>query len=165
MTKFDTAMALLRISTGLSIAYHGYNKIFSPSGLSGTAGWFNSIGMRFPQLQAKTAAFSEIACGLLLVVGLFTVPAAAILVALMLVAIVTVHWKVGYFIFLPNGGWEYCASLVIIGSVLGLCGAGSFSLDNALNVPDMTGPWSLIGGSVAALCHLALTYRPTQTNQ
>lgn len=164
MNKFDVAMTILRSSTGLSIAYHGYNKVFGPGGLQGTSGWFGSIGMKYPSVQAKIAAFSEMMCGLLLVVGLFTIPAAAVLVALMLVAIVTVHWKVGYFIFLPNGGWEYCATLVTIGTVLGFCGGGSFSLDHAFHVPNMTGPWSLIAGAIATLCHLTLTYRPVKSN-
>ena len=31
----------------------------------------------------------------------------------MTVAIVVAHWKVGFFIFKPNQGWEYCASIAV----------------------------------------------------
>ncbi len=164
MTKMDFALAILRIATGASIAYHGYNKVWGAGGLAGTASWFAGIGMKFPQMQARVAAFTEIGAGLLLVFGLFTVPASAALIALMIVAIVTVHWKVGYFIFLPNGGWEYCASLVITGTVIGLLGAGSISLDDQIGMADMTGGWAVLFGVGAAVCHLTLTYRPLHNN-
>lgn len=163
MTKMDLALALLRITTGASLAYHGYNKVKGAGGLQGTASWFASIGMKFPQLQARLAASTEIIAGILLVFGLFTIPASAALIALMIVAIVTVHWKVGYFIFLPNGGWEYCACLAVIGSVIGLMGPGSFSIDDVVGIADMTGGWAVLIGVVAAVCHLTLTFRRPQT--
>ena len=39
---------------------------------------------------------------------------AAGVIGIMVVAIVVAHAKVGFFVFLPNQGWEYCATIAII---------------------------------------------------
>lgn len=158
MERIDYALLFLRISFGLSMAYHGYNKI--SSGISGTAGWFSSIGMKWPKMQARVAATTEVVAGVLFAAGLFTSIAAMAMVALMVVAIITVHWKVGYFIFLPNGGWEYCASIAIASISVGIAGPGQMSLDHAWGISNSLG-WMIASlGIVLALCHLALSYRP-----
>lgn len=162
MTKFDYALLLLRVSFGLSMAYHGINKLRG-NGLAGTASWFDSLGMKWPRQQAITASTGEILSGLLLALGLFTPIACAIFVALMLVAIWTVHWKVGYFIFLPNGGWEYCASIIVVATAISLVGPGAISIDNAIDIPISWGAWATPVGILATMCHLALSYRPKKT--
>ena len=86
MTAFSVGLLILRVVLGLTMAAHGYNKFFGSGGIAGTAGWFDSIGMRPGALHARLAATTEIAAGLLLAVGLFTPLAAAAFVALMLVA-------------------------------------------------------------------------------
>ena len=40
------------------------------------------------------------------------------MIGVMIVAIVVEHWKVGFFIFKPNQGWEYCASIAIAAFVI-----------------------------------------------
>ena len=50
VNQFDLGLLVLRAVFGLFLAYHGYNKFFGPGGLTGTAGWFGSIGMRWPTL-------------------------------------------------------------------------------------------------------------------
>jgi putative oxidoreductase len=159
MTKFDVALLLLRVSFGLSMAYHGLNKVRG-NGLSGTATWFESIGMKRPRAQAVAAASTEIIGGLLLLFGLATPLACVMFVSLMIVAIWTVHWKVGYFIFLPNGGWEYCASIAAVATAIGLLGPGEISLDASLGISDSWGVFALPIGIIFAVCHVALTYRP-----
>ena len=163
MNNPDLALLILRVSFGLSMAFHGYNKFSGSSGISGTGGWFFSLGMRWPSLQAKTAATTEIVAGLLVASGLLLWPSSVAFIALMTVAIVTVHWRVGYFIFLPNGGWEYCAAIMSVATVLGMLGGGSYSLDHQLNIDVNYGLWVLPAGILLALCHLAISYRPTQT--
>ena len=103
---------------------HGYNKFFGPSGLKGTAGWFDSIGMRWPSWQARLAATTEVASGLLLAVGFLTPLAAAGMIGVMTVAIVVAHAKVGFFIFKPGQGWEYCASIAVAAWVIATVGPG-----------------------------------------
>lgn len=162
MDKFDLAILLLRLSLGASIAAHGLNKVLSPSGITGTAGWFSSIGMKWPLTQARLAAGSEVVAGAFLCAGLFTSFSCMVIISLMVVAIVTVHLKVGYFIFLPNGGWEYCASIIAVSASLAIAGPGSASLDSAWNLPTLPAIASLILGIVFPLCHLALSFRPSK---
>ena len=51
--QFNFGVLVLRLVFGLFLAYHGYNKVFGGGGLAGTARWFGSIGMRWPQWQAR----------------------------------------------------------------------------------------------------------------
>ena len=161
--RLDVALLLLRIFFGLSLAYHGLNKVTGPSGLGGTAGWFGSIGMRWPRWQARLAAATEIGAGVLFAAGLLTSVAASGIVGVMFVAIVVAHWKVGFFVFKPGQGWEYCASIAVTAVAVGTVGAGRWSLDRVLGL-QVTGWWGLsiaagLGVGAAAL-QLAVSYRP-----
>jgi putative oxidoreductase len=160
MHKIDVTMAILRVSVGASIAYHGINKAKS---IAGTTSWFASIGMRRPKLQARVAAITEISAGVTLAAGLATPLACIAVISLMTVAIITVHARVGYFIFLPNGGWEYCASIIAVSSAVAITGSGSWSLDHLWNIDQSIGIYALPLGVVFALCHLALCWRPRNT--
>lgn len=162
MTSIDFGLLIIRVFLGVSLAYHGYNKIFGGGGIAGTAGWFASLGMKAPKLQARGAAFTEIVAGLLFAVGLFTPLAASAIIGLMVVAIVTVHWKVGFFIFLPNGGWEYCASILVTAWGVACVGAGDTSLDSAwsINFGDNWAAATPAVGVGGAVLHLLAFYRP-----
>lgn len=160
MDKYDLALLIVRIGFGLSMMAHGWNKFYSASGIDGTTGWFSSIGMKWPAVQSRVAATSELAAGSMMAAGLFTTVSSAVFISLMVVAIVTVHWRVGYFIFLPNGGWEYCASIIVVASAVAVAGPGSASLDHLWNIPSLPPVAALALGIVAPVCHLALSYRP-----
>lgn len=73
---------VLRVTFGLAMAAHGYTKFVGKGGLAGTAGWFDSIGMRAGMLHARVAATTEMAAGLGLAVGLGSPIPAVGLVAL-----------------------------------------------------------------------------------
>lgn len=161
MSRLDTVSLLLRLPFGIFMALHGLNKV-RHNGLDGTANWFKSIGMKWPRTQARLAAGTEIGAGVLLAAGLLTSLACVAFVALMIVAIATVHWKVGFFIFLPNGGWEYCASIAIVATAIGLLGPMKYSLDHALSFSLDLGVWVPPMGIGIAMCHLLLSYRPTR---
>lgn len=160
MQKVDFGILILRIAFGVSMMCHGWNKLFSPSGLKGTAGWFSAIGMKWPKLQARVACGTELLAGALLAIGLLTGPSATTFIALMIVAIITVHARVGYFIFLPNGGWEYCASIIAVSTAISVMGPGKYSLDHAWGLTSDLSVWALPVGVLAALCHVAISYRP-----
>lgn len=85
------------------------------------------------------------------------------MISLMVVAIVTVHLKVGYFIFLPNGGWEYCAAIACVGAALAIAGPGAISLDRALSWEHASGASWIAVGVVGAVCHLSVCWRPVST--
>lgn len=163
MPQFDLALLLLRVVFGVFLAYHGYNKVFGGGGLAGTAKWFGAIGMKWPLWQARLAATTEMVAGLLFAAGLITPLAGAGVIGLMVVAIVVAHWKVGFFIFKPNQGWEYCASIAVVAFAVSMVGGGRWSLDNALDI-EFSGWWgAAIAGGLGiggALGQLALSYRP-----
>lgn len=160
MDNIDAGLLLVRVVFGLFLAWHGVNKI--RNGLGGTANWFGSVGMKWPSLQARAAATSEIAGGAMFAAGLLTPLAAASIIGVMVVAIVTVHWRVGFFIFLPNGGWEYCASIAVVAAAVSITGPGSASLDSALGIPQSTvaGVAGIVLGLGGGVVHLLASYRP-----
>jgi putative oxidoreductase len=125
----NLAMLILRVFLGGMIFAHGLRKVVHGGKLTGTAGWFESIGMRFGRLNAFMAATTEMGVGVLLVGGFLTPLAAAGLVALMTVAIVTVHRFNGFWVFTKGQGVEYCASVIASALVVGTFGGGKYSLD------------------------------------
>ena len=44
--EIDLALTILRVSLGLTLAAHGYNKFFKGGKIEGTGRWFDSMGMR-----------------------------------------------------------------------------------------------------------------------
>ena len=109
------------------MAMHGMNKFVGSGGIAGVAQWFDGIGMRPGRPNAIVAATTETAAGVALAVGLCTPVAAAAFVALMLVAVYTVHRHNGF--FETTNGWEY--NLVLAGSTaaVALMGPGKYSVD------------------------------------
>ena len=166
-TAFDVGVLILRVVLGLTMAAHGYNKFFGKGGLSGTAGWFDSMGMKPGMFHARVAATTEMAAGLGLAVGLLTPVAAAGFVALMLVAAWTVHKDNGFFIV--KEGWEYNLVLAVSAVAVATIGAGKLSLDYLLfggtGFYDLLhGWWGLVIAAVLGLAggigQLVIFYRP-----
>ncbi|HEV7420977.1 MAG TPA: DoxX family protein [Mycobacterium sp.] len=167
MTAYDFGILLLRVVLGLTMAAHGYNKFFGPGGLSGTAGWFDSMGMKPGIFHARIAATTEMASGLGLAVGLLTPIPAAGFVALMFVAAWTVHRHNGFFIV--NEGWEYNLVLAVSAVAIATVGAGKLSLDYALFHTTgfydyLHGWWGLLIAVVLGLAggigQVAIFFRP-----
>ena len=165
--QLNLGLLILRTCLGLFLAYHGYNKVFGGGGLDGTAKWFGSMGMKWPVVQARLAAATEIGAGIMLALGLLTPLAAAGVIGVMVVAIITCHWKVGFFVFLPNQGWEYCGTILLGALAVGIIGPGEWSLDHAIDL-GLDG-WmplliSVVAGIGGGLLQLAVCYRPTKTS-
>lgn len=143
----DLALLLLRLVIGLLFVGHGSQKLFGAfggSGLKGTADAFDAIGLRPGHLHARAAGASELAGGALLALGLATPVGAAMVIAVMVAAVLTVHLPKG--IWNANGGYEL--NLVMVASAVALAGVGpgEWSLDNALGID-----WSSTGWALAAL--------------
>ena len=159
--ELNLGLFLLRIVVGPVFAFHGYAKIFRGGRLKGTAGWFDSMGMRPGHMHARLAAGGELTTGVCIALGLLTPFAGLGLVALMSVAFWTVHKGNGLLVF--QDGWEYNLVLGAIGATLGVIGAGEWSLDNAIGF-DLNGGWGLaisLGGGIAAAAGLlAVFHRP-----
>ena len=163
----DLALLLLRCGVGAVMLAHGVNHV-RPN-IDGTARWFGSMGMRPPRLHAWLASITEIAGGVLLIVGLLTPFAAAGVVGVMFVAWAINHRGNGFFIFRPGEGWEYVMTLGIVGAALGALGPGSWSLDEAFDIrDDLSGTAGLaiaaIGGVGGAVALLAVSWRPPESS-
>jgi putative oxidoreductase len=170
VTAYDFALLVLRLVLGLTMAAHGYNKFFGGGRIPGTAGWFESIGMKPGVFHARVAATTEISAGLGLALGLLTPVPAAGFVALMFTAAWTVHRKNGFFIV--KEGWEYNLILATTAVAIAGVGAGKVSLDYALlRTTDfyeyLHGWWGLLIALVLGLAggigQLAIFYRPPAT--
>ncbi|KXF53143.1 DoxX family protein [Rhodococcus sp. SC4] len=151
MDAVDTALMILRVALGVVIAAHGYAKFFRGGRIPGTAGWFESIGMKPGRFHALLAASTEVAAGILLVLGMLTPLAAALVIALMLVAAWTVHRGNGFFIV--GNGWEYNLVLGLSAFVVAVAGSGTVSIDHVLFGEHP--PTGVLGGAVAAMAGLA----------
>lgn len=142
---------ILRLVVGLTLAAHGAQKLFGwfgGYGLSATGGFFEQIGFVPGRRSALLAGLAEVVAGLLLALGLATPLAAAITVAVMLVASVSVHLKHGFFV--QNNGYEHTLMLGLGALSLAFTGPGALSLDAVLGLPDAALGWG-IGALVVGL--------------
>lgn len=163
MQTVDAAVLLLRIIVGLTMVAHGYNHLWGPGGLAGTARWFASLGMRPPKLHAVLSGAGELAAGAALTIGLLTPLAAAFIVGTMVVAGVTAHRRNGFFVF--KEGYEYVLMIAVVAAVIGLLGPGAAALDRLLGIDraldGAVGLAVTVGlGVLGAAVLLALTWRP-----
>ncbi len=157
------ALTILRMLVGLLFVGHGTQKLFGwfgGHGPEGTAGFFESIGIRPGRRHAMLAGASEAGGGALLAAGLMTPLGAAAVIGVMTQAVKTVHLKNGPWV--TDGGWEYNAVLAAICVLLVEEGPGPISLDRAFGT-ERSGPvWALaaLGAGVAGP---ALLVRPDTT--
>ena len=94
----DLGLLILRLIVGLLLAGHGAQKLFGwfgGNGLSGTAGWLESLGLRPAPFWALIAGLSEVGGGILLALGLLTPLGSLGIMASMLMATIKVHWANG----------------------------------------------------------------------
>ena len=132
----DVGSLLLRVIVGATLVAHGYNHVWRGGRLAGTARWFESIGIRPGRVHALLASVTELAGGVLLVVGLLTPLAAAAAVGTMAVALVANHLRNGFFIFRPGEGYEYVLMIIVVGLAIGALGGRQASFDHALGLAD-----------------------------
>lgn len=163
MDEYNFAMLFIRVVAGLTMASHGYAKFFKGGRIPGTAGWFDSIGMKPGRFHAPLAASGEIVAGLCLVVGFLTTFACFGFVGLMGVAFWTVHRPNGFMIL--NEGWEYIALLAAIAVTIAMLGPLEWSIDSAIGWDDHLDGYvglaiAACGGLLAAATLLAVFFRP-----
>ena len=155
----DIGYLIIRLALGTTLAVHGAQKLFGlfgGYGISGTGGFFDSIGFRPGKPLAFVAGLGETAGGLALALGLFTPFAAAVLLSTMLVAI-TVHAEKGF--FAQAGGYEYPLILAAVVAAVAFTGPGAISLDALLGHHFTGTTWGFVAlalGAIGALPPLAL---------
>ena len=119
-------LAILRIVVGSVFLAHGAQKLFT-YGFGGVTGMMAHLGIPLPAVSAVVVSLVEFLGGAALVLGLLTRWAAIPLSVNMLVAILAVHLKGGF--FLP-AGFEYALTLLAANVALAIAGPGALAVDN-----------------------------------
>jgi len=136
LAKFDSVasglqsplLLVIRLYWGLSFAQTGWGKLRH---LDKTAGFFASIDIPLPKLNAIMAGSTEFFGGLLLALGLFARPAAVPLIFTMLVAYATADGEALHAIFSEPDKFVTAAPFLFLLAALVVLvfGPGRLSLD------------------------------------
>jgi putative oxidoreductase len=123
------AETFVRIVVGVMFLMHVSVKFkIGPGAVA--AGIFAKNGLEPALVWAYVTMFIEVACGLCLILGLFTRFVAAVLAIEMLIALLFVHLPKGYAV--GHGGYEY---VLLIGAVcfrIAIRGGGPYSVDRVI---------------------------------
>ena len=123
----SVGLLVLRLVMGAAFMHHGWGKIQNPMGWMGPEATMPAI------LQAL-AAISEFGGGLVLIAGLLTRLGSLGITSVMVVALATVHLKLGHPFVAAKGGPSYELPAVYLACAIMflLLGPGKFSLDALL---------------------------------
>ena len=163
MLEVDIAATLLRLGLGGVMLAHGWNHLWGPGGIDGTAGWFASMGLRPARLQALASGSIELLSGAFLLLGLLTTLMAAAVVGVMAVAFMTAHRTNGFFIFKPGQGYEYVGFLALTAVALAGLGPGRLAVDDLIGLDLAGGPGAALAaglGLAGAAGLLVTCWRP-----
>lgn len=151
----DLALLLLRLAAGLTLAAHGYPKLFGGPGKRapkllaeamgpnypaaversgpGFAAALKRMDIPYPEKAALASGLTELVGGVALAVGLLTRPAALLGAINMAVASYKAHWKNGFY---GQGGFEFPLLLGVAALTVSLTGPGAISVDHVLGLED-----------------------------
>lgn len=129
----DFGLLMLRLALGVLFVYQGYGKL---TGIEGTTGFFDSLGIPAAGVMAYAVALVEFLGGIMLILGVFTCYTAGVLAIVMIVALLTAHL-----------GQPFRGSLLALTALGGLAALSSIG----------GGRWSLLkngccGGSCEGNC-------------
>ncbi len=138
-TRDTLALLPIRLALGAIFIGHGGQKLFGwfgGYGPKGTIGYFQQA-LGVPPALTVLAILGEFFGGLGVLLGFLTRPAAAGIIAVMLVAVAKVHWGHGFFLnweLKPERGHGIEMNLALIGMALTLliAGGGAYSVDRLL---------------------------------
>ena len=129
LTAAPASTLLIRLMVGLVFVSEGIQKFLFPAEIG--AGRFAKIGLPSPETLAASVGTTEIICGTLIVLGIFTRLAAVPLIVIMLVAISSTKVP----ILLESGFWKMAhesrtdLSMLLASLFLLINGAGTWSVD------------------------------------
>jgi putative oxidoreductase len=167
LDALNLALGVARVWVGVVMLAHGVRHLASVRSGPGMANWFETLGLRNGPLQAWNVTLTELGVGVLLIGGLLTPLAYGGAASIVLVALVTNHWRNGFFSFNKGEGWEYVGTLAILSMALGTLGPGEWSLDDAFgfSFPFDPGTALLISAGIGILgtaVFLAIFWRPAK---
>jgi putative oxidoreductase len=159
----DALFLIVRL-VGLGFAAHGAQKLFGwfgGHGLAGTGGFFEGLGWHPGRFFAGAAGLGEFLGGLLLFLGLGGPIGPMLIIAVMVVAAISVHWPAGW--FAPNG-IELPVVYIALAMLFAFLGFGAYSLDALFGLTaywTMTASWLAVAiGVLAGLATVALRHKP-----
>jgi putative oxidoreductase len=123
LAKNTLVPLVLRLGLAVIFIFHGYEKIGQDWGADWAKGAPNPPGA--PVQMA--VAWGEFVGGIAMAIGLLTRLAALGLAAIMVGAIVQVHWQHGF--SMQQQGFEYNFAILVICAGVFLLGAGTLSVD------------------------------------
>lgn len=142
MELLSIGLLLARLFLGLGLAAHGAQKLFGwfgGYGIKGTGGFFEgTLGLKPGVLFAFMSGMGEFAGGLLVAIGWLGPVGPALIIAVMVVAIITVHWKNGFFV--TSGGVELPLMNIAAALALTFAGFGEYSVDAIMPIYALGSP-------------------------
>ena len=125
-------LPLLRAGLGLILMAHGSQKLFGMfggMGLNANAALFDKFGYHPGMFWGTLVGCTETIGGALLILGLFTRPAAVAVVIFMLFSIEFTS-KAGF--FWTKGGMEYSILILLVALMFAIRGGGQCALDSKM---------------------------------
>jgi putative oxidoreductase len=113
----------IRLAIGWHLVYGTQDNVFNAARMAEFRGFLAHQGFAYPDLMAPLSAYAQFVCGGLFILGLFTRPAAAVMVFNFIVALWMVHRGLPY----PDNALAIimlCASLFLL-----FHGPGRWALD------------------------------------
>ena len=161
-----TNLALLaaRLLLGAIFFAHGSQKLFGwfgGYGLKGTGGFMESLGLRPGVFFAFVAGLGEFVAGLMTLLGWLNPIGSGLIVAVMIVAILTVHISKGF--WNTNGGYEFNLANIAGALALAATGPGVYALDAIAPLPILANPnaaWIVFAIAIAGALLSVAARRP-----
>jgi putative oxidoreductase len=125
----DFAYLVVRVTVGLMVFWHGWIKVTAMSH-AGLVGYFGKLGLEPAGLWAYLVPLNETVGALLITIGLFTRPAAIVMIVEFIVLILVVHAPRGY--GMAVNGIEFPLMWLLMLIAIALRGGGPYSVDRKI---------------------------------
>jgi len=160
----DLGLLVLRVVVGGVVAMHGLMKlglVGKGGSVTGTAGFFNSLGLRPGILWALATVTAEAGGAILTILGLGGPIGPGLVAANMFVVTIVAHVPQGFWVGGGKAGWEFPLPLAAGAFAIALVGNGTWSLDTVLGLTYPNGITTLwlapmFAGAILALVARAL---------
>jgi len=119
----DLGLLFLRLLTGAFLIYGVIDNVVSTERMTEFSVFLESNGFAAPDLMAPLSVYTQLLCGISLVLGFLTRWAGIVVAIHFVVALIMVHWPQDF------RGWWPAIVLVGIGLQFALTGAGGLSID------------------------------------